>query len=67
VTLRSANLYDWDAELDRIIYLLNSALKVLPDHVPLPREGLEALATSLGRFIDADLVIFGQVRDEPVG
>jgi len=67
VTVRSANMDDWDAEIDRIISLLNRSLVVLPHHTPWRRETLAALAEDVRRFIDPELVLFGQVDGQDVG
>ena len=67
VTVRSANLDDWDNEIDRVIELLNQSLRVLPHHTPWRPETLEAMARGLRRFIDPDLVLFGQVDGQVVG
>jgi len=67
VTVRSANLDDWDNEIDLVVSLLNRSLRVLPDHSPWRTETLEAMASDLRQFIDPDLVLFGQVDGQVVG
>jgi len=67
VVVRSANMADWDNEVDRVIFLLNRALAALPDHTPWARESLEALARGIRKLIDPDLVLFGEVDGQPVG
>ena len=43
ITVRGANLADWDGEIDRVHRLLEAALSHLPDHIGWHREALEAL------------------------
>lgn len=67
IRVRSANLDDWDAEVDHVIFMLNEALKTLADYIPWSREGFEAMARDLAKLIDPELALFGEVEGQPVG
>jgi GNAT superfamily N-acetyltransferase len=67
IKIRSANLEDWDQEVERIHVLMIKCLAHIPDFLPWP---LEALKASLGQFrqiVDPDLVLFAEVDGETVG
>lgn len=67
VRVRSANIGDWDKEIDRVVYLLNLALAVLPDFMPWNRDTFAAMAHQMRRYIDPDLVLFGETEGQTVG
>ena len=67
ISVRCGRLEDWDDEVDRVIYLLNEALAVLPGHVPWSREGFEGLARGMRDLIDPNLVLFGEIDRRAVG
>lgn len=67
VTVRPANLSDWNAEVERVLVLLNDALCVLPQHVPWSQDGFEELAKDLVDLIDPELALFGEVDGQAVG
>lgn len=67
VSLRSADLDDWDGEVQRVVDLMNAALAVLPDHQLWSTDALESLATGIRDLIDPDLVLFGLCDGEVVG
>ena len=67
VSVRSADLDDWDGEVDCVVHLLNETLKVLPDHVAWDRDRLESLARGIEDIIDPELVLFGMIDGREVG
>ena len=67
IQIRSANLEQWDDEVERIHILLNKALAHLPDFIPWPREGLRASLEQFRQIVDPELVLFAEVDGETVG
>lgn len=67
VTVRGADLNQWDAEIDRIHCLLNVALAHLPDHIGWHRDSLEALLAPFRKLADPELILFAEVDGEAVG
>ena len=65
--VRSANLADKEAEIDRIVYLQNRALKHMPDYVPYTRTAIEAMILPLLDVVDLDLILFAEVNGQPAG
>ena len=67
ITVRGADLTDWDGEIDRAHRLLGAALAHLPDHIGWHREALEALVEPFRDIADPDLILFAEVDGEAVG
>jgi GNAT superfamily N-acetyltransferase len=67
ITVRSADLTQWDREIDRVHHLLNAALAHLDDHIGWHRESLEALLAPFRDLADPELVLFAEVGGETVG
>jgi GNAT superfamily N-acetyltransferase len=67
ITVRGADLGQWDAELDRVHHLLTVALAHLPDHIGWRRESLEALLAPFRKLADPELILFAEVDGEAVG
>ena len=65
--VRSADLDDKDAEIDRIVSLQNRALKHMPDYVPYTRTAVEAMILPVLDLVDPDLVLFAEVDGKPAG
>ena len=65
--IRSANLDDWDAEIERVYQLINPALAHLPDFVPWQREALEEALANFKDIVDPDLVLFAEINGKPIG
>ena len=65
--IRAARLDEWDQEIDRVHFLLNSALAHLPDHTPWRREAVESLFTPFRSLADPELVLFAEDQGEVVG
>jgi hypothetical protein len=67
VTIRSANLEDWDNEIDRLLELINRSQAHLSDNNPWQRQTLH---DSLGPFrlvVDPELVLFAEIDGQVVG
>lgn len=67
ITIRGADLTQWERELDRVHHLLNVALAHLPDHIAWQRESLEALLAPFRDLADPELILFAEVGGETVG
>ena len=65
--VRSADLTDKDAEIDRIVYLQNRGLKHMPDYIPYTRTDIESMILPLLDVVDLDLVLFAEVDGQPAG
>lgn len=66
-TVRSANLADKDAEIERIVYLQNRGLQHMPDYIPYTRTAIESMILPLLDVVDLDLVLFAEVDGQPAG
>jgi GNAT superfamily N-acetyltransferase len=67
IKIRSADLNQWEQEVDRIHYLLNTALAHLPDHHLWPRETLQESFEQFRQIVDPELVLFAECDGETVG
>lgn len=67
IKIRSADLEHWDDEVERIHYLLNTALTHLPDFIPWPIDGLRASLEPFRQIVDPDLVLFAEIEGKTVG
>jgi GNAT superfamily N-acetyltransferase len=66
-SVRSANMADFDHEIDRIVDLQNRALGHFPNHVPYTRNDIETMILPLLEVVDLDLVLFAEVAGQPAG
>jgi GNAT superfamily N-acetyltransferase len=66
-TVRSANLGELDAEIDRVTVLQNRALEHLPGFVPYTRESVAAMLMPLVDMADPELVLFAEKNGETLG
>ncbi len=67
ITVRCADLTQWDAEVDRVHRLLNAALAHLPDFIAWRRDAVEALLLPFRQVADPELILFVEVQGEAVG
>jgi GNAT superfamily N-acetyltransferase len=67
IQVRGADLSQFQAEVDRVHYLLNTSLAHLPDHIGWHREIVEATLQQFRTIADPELVLFAEVKNEPVG
>ena len=66
-SVRSANLQDFDHEIDRIVFLQNEGLKHLSDMIPYTRADIETMILPLLDLVDLELILFAEVDGEPAG
>jgi len=66
-TVRTANFDDWDAEVDRVLHLLNTATLHLRDHIGWHRDALDAMLQPFKTMADPDLILFADVDGKTVG
>ncbi len=67
IHVRQADLSQWDAEVDRILYLLNASTAHLPDFIPWQREALLTILEPLLQIVDLELILFAEVDGKAVG
>ena len=67
ITVRGANLDDYDAEIDRVLELQNRGLAHMPDHVPYTRTSIEAMIQPMLKVVDPELVLFAEIDGQAVG
>ena len=67
ITVRGADLQNWEKEVDRVFELINAALAHLPDFIPWQREALSALIEPFRRIADPELILFAEVKGKVVG
>jgi GNAT superfamily N-acetyltransferase len=67
ISVRGSDLTQFDAEVDRVHYLLNTSLAHLPDHIGWHRDAVEATLSQFRAVADPELVLFAEVDGEPVG
>jgi GNAT superfamily N-acetyltransferase len=65
--VRSANMDDLDAEIERVLILQNRALEHLPGFVPYALEAIKAMLLPLKDLADPDLVLFAEADGQTVG
>lgn len=67
IHIRQADLSHWEEEVDRVLYLLNTATAHLPDYIPWQREALRTTLEPLLQIVDAELILFAEVDGKTVG
>jgi GNAT superfamily N-acetyltransferase len=67
IVVRGADLDHWDDEINRVLGLLNAALKHLPDHIGWQRSALEGLLAPFRDIVDPDLILFAELDGQVVG
>jgi GNAT superfamily N-acetyltransferase len=67
IAVRGADLSQFQAEVDRVHYLLNTSLAHLPDHIGWHRDAVESTLHQFRTIADPELVLFAEVKGEPVG
>lgn len=66
-SVRSANLADQEAEIERIVNLQNRALCHFPGFVPYTRTDIESMILPLLDLVDIELILFAEVNGQPAG
>ena len=67
IHIRSANLKDYEGEIDRILDLQNRGLAHMPEHVPYTRASIESMVLPMLDVVDPDLVLFAEIEGQAVG
>ncbi|MBN2392343.1 MAG: GNAT family N-acetyltransferase [Anaerolineae bacterium] len=67
ITVRGADLSQWDTEVDRVHELLNVSLGHLEDAIPWARESVADLVAPFTQIADPDLVLFAEVNGDNAG
>ncbi len=67
VQIRSMRMEDWDAEVERVMYLVNEAMGYMRNHVPMDEQEFIRFTEELRQVIDPDLVFLAEVDGEPIG
>jgi GNAT superfamily N-acetyltransferase len=67
LTIRPVNMKDWDAEVERIKYIYNSAWEKNWGFVPMTDGEIEHLANGLKQVLDPRLVLMCERDGEPAG
>jgi len=67
ITVRGADLRQWDAEIDRVHHLLNLALAHLPDYIPWQRDALQTMLAPFRDIADPELILFAETQGQAVG
>ena len=67
IILREVNFKDWDAEIDRILYLLQTSMAHIPGHIGWRRDTLETAVKPFRDIADPELILFAEVKGEAVG
>ncbi len=67
VTVRGANLDDWDNEVDRLLDLINTSQAHLSDFNPWQRQTLHESLSAFRQIVDPELVLFAEISGKVVG
>jgi len=67
VRIRPVRMEDWDAEVARVMHLVNEAMGYMRNHVPMDEQEFIRFVDDLRRVIDPDLVFFAEIDGQPVG
>jgi len=67
IKIRTADFDDWEKEIDRVHYLLNTATAHLRDHIGWHRDALAAMLMPFRDIADQDMILFADVGEDTVG
>lgn len=67
IQIRSADLNNWEEEIERVFILINAALAHLPDFIPWQRQALQDTLAPFRQIVDPELVLFAEARGKVVG
>jgi GNAT superfamily N-acetyltransferase len=65
--VRSADLSQWDAETERVMVLMNTALAHLPDFIPWTPAMIHELLSPFKQIADPELILFAEMDGKTVG
>ena len=67
VQVRSARMEDWDAEVARVMYLVNEAMGYMRNHVPMDEREFTSFTDELRKVVDPELILFAEIDGQLVG
>ncbi len=67
VRIRAMRMEDWDAEVARVMHLINEAMGYMRNHVPMDEREFVHFTEELRHVIDPDLVFLAEIDGQPVG
>jgi hypothetical protein len=67
IHIREADLPHWEEEVERVLFLLNTALVHLPDFIPWERDVLRATLDPLLQIVDPERIRVAEVDGKTVG
>ena len=67
VQIRTARMEDWDAEVARVMYLVNVAMGYMRNHVPMDEREFTNFTDDLKKVVDPELIIFAEIDGQTVG
>jgi GNAT superfamily N-acetyltransferase len=67
VQIRPIRIEDWDAEVRRVMRLVNEAMGYMRNHVPMDEREFLRYTDELRQVIDPDLVFLAEIDGQPVG
>jgi len=67
VQIRPARMEDWDAEVVRIMRLVNEAMGYMRNHVPMDEQEFIRYTDELRQVVDPDLIFLAEIDGQPVG
>lgn len=67
VQVRSMRMEDWDAEVARVMHLVNEAMGYMRNHVTMDEREFTRFTDELRQVVDPDLVFFAEIDGQPVG
>ena len=65
--IRSMRMEDWDAEVARVMHLVNEAMGYMRNHVPMDEQEFIRFTEELRQVIDPDLLFFAEIDGQPIG
>ncbi len=67
ITIREVNFADWNAEIDRVYYLMETSMAHIPGHIGWRRDTLETAVKPFRTIADPELILFAEVKGRAVG
>ena len=67
VQIRAMRMENWDAEVGRVMHLVNEAMGYMRNHVPMDEQEFVRFTDGLRQVVDPDLIFFAEIDGQPVG
>jgi len=67
VQIRAMRAENWDAEIARVMHLVNEAMGHMRNYVPMDEQEFIRFTEELRQVVDPDLVFFAEIDGQPVG